>query len=185
MDPAIPSMIRLKIHREFLSRGIPPYLDNVLQAVKDDDSIEFPWGLKTFRYVLKMLRFSWKKDTGQVLVHLIMNNLTDDQHRETYQRFSIAANKGRIYQSADICNKRAVYLRAIKRYRRLGYVIIWVDETWLDSKPYNGLLWVDKMSTGAEIISASNPVVSGLKQQGELDLISPKKTLKPRSLISQ
>ena len=48
------------------------------------------------------------------------------------------------------------------------YVIVWIDESWVDGKAFNGLQWVDMMTTGEEIMSPQDPHVGGLMQnEGE------------------
>ncbi|KAF8785317.1 uncharacterized protein LOC129958799 isoform X1 [Argiope bruennichi] len=115
---------------EFYARNEVPSLRTLLPAVKE--KINFPWKVKTLRHVLQKIGFKWKRSVDKRKI---------------------------VMKRPDIVQWKYKYLRDIKKYRDSKRVIVYLDETWIDSNLSFGKCWqlnkigaVTKQTAGKRLI---------------------------------
>ncbi|KAF8772058.1 hypothetical protein HNY73_019404 [Argiope bruennichi] len=102
---------------EFYARNEVPSLPTLLPDVKE--KINFPWKVETLRRVRQKIGFKWKRSVDKRKI---------------------------VMESSDIVQWRYRYLRDTKKYKDSKRVIIYLDETWIDSNLSFGKCWqLDKI----------------------------------------
>ena len=95
-----------------------PTLDKILTKLKSDGN--FPYGRSTLHKVLRKLKFRYAKRDDKVF----------------------------FYERQDIIESRHKYLREIRKYRKEGRPIVFLDETWANAHMAPERVWLDSEGKG-------------------------------------
>lgn len=97
---------------EFYANNKIPSLTTLLPVIKE--KIDFPWKKETLRKLLHKIGFRWKRSPDKRTVAM---------------------------ERPDIVQWRFRYLRDIKKFRKENRLIIYLDESWIDSNLCFGKCW--------------------------------------------
>ena len=103
---------------EFYESHEYPTLDKILTKLKSDGN--FPYGRSTLHKVLRKLKFRYAKRDDKVF----------------------------FYERRDIIESRHKYLREIRKYRKEGRPIVFLDETWANAHMAPERVWLDSEGKG-------------------------------------
>ena len=118
-DPFTASLIRRRMHRFYADRTLPT-LTMLVDALQTEVD-GFNLGRSTVWKILKEIGFRYRAS-------------------EENRKF--------VYERTDIVAQRHKYLRMIRKYRALGYDVVYVDETWLNQNHTKSHRWTDDNRCG-------------------------------------